>query len=110
TASALVRAEQIRRRRMANGPSSVSINTGFDHPRTNPLLPLACYDGPDADGDDGEAVAEEKKETEQESEDEATSWQSISFPMKQVMRGSTIEDEREALKRASGGTKGVELE
>ena len=51
---------------MANDPAYVSINTVYDHPRTNPLLPLAYYD--DADADDGEAVAEKKK-TKQKSED-----------------------------------------
>ena len=53
---------------MANDPAYVSINTVYDHPRTNPLLPLAYYDDADADADDGEAVAEKKK-TKQKSED-----------------------------------------
>jgi hypothetical protein len=101
TPAALVHAEQLRRWRIANDPSYVSINTVYDHPRTNPLLPLAYYD--DADADDGEA---EKKKTKQKSEDEATSWRPYAFPTKPFVRGGTIEEEREALKRADGGMKG----
>lgn len=103
--------EQLRRWRMANDPSYVTIGTVYDHLQTNPLLlPPDYYDDAAAEGDQT-TEQERRKSEEEEKEGEAQKrakqeeerYRSAAlrrvFHSKPFVRGGTIEEEREELKK-----------
>jgi hypothetical protein len=100
--AALVQAEHMRRWRMANDPSYVTINTVYDHPRTNPLQPLVCYDDDDDDAE-REAQADQKTrqaEVEDKAKTAAAVWRLYAFPTKPFVRGGTMAEACADLKQA----------